>query len=80
MKPRPKHRITRRFMDGANYYDDQPRMRFVVYRRAYGVAKKTSIRYMDAHTRTEAEELAQGLAKRLRNWPAEALEKFRFNP
>lgn len=79
MKLRPKHRVTRRFKEGVNFFHDKTRSRYVVFRRCYGITKKTSVRYAGDQTREDAETTAKSIADRLRAWPAEELAKFQFS-
>ncbi len=77
MPTRP--RITVRTLNAAHLYDDEKRSRFVVYRRAGGVSRKTSVRYRDDGFRWLAEDIAQGIANRLHTHPADKLASFKFS-
>ena len=59
-------------------YNDQRRCRFVVYRRAGGILRKTSVRHRLGMGRFFALVTAHKMAKRLRACPAHKLAQFRF--
>jgi hypothetical protein len=77
---RPKLRQTIRTHRAAFIYEDVARCRFVVYRRAGGVTRKTSVRYATdcLRAREYASENAARIARRLRACPAENLVAFKF--
>lgn len=82
MTPRPKLRQTARTRNAVLFYQDRKRLRFVVYRRAKGITRKTSVRYT-AHGNdywgvTAACRLAENMARRLKAWPADKLASFQF--
>lgn len=68
-----------RALTGANLYHDRKRRRFVVYRRALGITRKTSVRY-GGGCEADAELSAYHLAWLLRNCPANKLSSFEFTP
>lgn len=57
-------------------YDEAARSRWVVYRRACGITRKTSLRgpAWDENLASRA----WALAARLKHWPADRLAQFRF--
>ncbi len=77
-KVRPHFRVTKRSVNAKNCYHDEPRLRWVVYRRFNGVVRKTSVRYGPNDDPSEAEEHAQAVARRLNRWPGEKLASFVF--
>lgn len=76
MKPRPKFRRTIRTERAALCFYDAARSRWVVYRRACGITRKTSLRgpAWDENLASRA----WALAARLKHWPADRLAEFRF--
>lgn len=79
MKTRPKIRITKRVLRSEHCFNDKPRLRWVVYRRAGGVTRKTSVRYGQTVSHWEATARAKAIAARLHAWPADKLAQFKFN-
>lgn len=73
-----KARITKRTIGAVLCYDDRKRKRWVVYRRAGGISRKTSVRYGATRTRQKAKMLAQDAAQSLRMQPAELMKGYRF--
>lgn len=71
-------RITSRTIHAAHLWHDRKRRRFVVYRRAGGVTKKTSVRYQ-SESFYAALDAAMSLRKRLHYWPADKLSSFSFS-
>ena len=80
MTPRPKLRQTVRTRNAVLFYEDKARCRFVVYRRAGGVTRKTSVRYDPAKMwdRMFAHSYAELQAARLKHWPADNLAFFKW--
>lgn len=74
------YRHTKRWLNRANWYEDTERERFVVFRRAGKVERRTSVRYSDSASRREARGIAEREAERLKNWPAHLLAKFQWAP
>lgn len=76
MKRLPKFRRTSRTDNAALCYYDDARNRWVVYRRACGITRKTSLRgpAWDENLAIRA----WALAARLKHWPADRLAQFRF--
>ncbi len=77
MKTRPKFRVTTRVLRGLHWYHDEARCRFVVYRRAGGLSRRTSVRYSEGNKGAARRE-AEQLAARLVAHPAEKLADFVF--
>lgn len=76
---RPKIRRTARTLGAVLFYEDKARCRFVVYRRAGGVTRKTSVRYSyKNHPRRWAQIDALRISERLKSWPADNLATFKF--
>ncbi len=77
---RPRLRQTIRTRHAALLYHDRKRNRFVVYRRAGGVVRKTSVRYGfgGRRERLDAFVRADQIATRLKAWPAAKLSAFKF--
>ncbi len=76
---RPKYRVTKRVLNAAHLWHDEKRSRFVVYRRAGGILRKTSVRYGERN-KGNAESVAKYPAGRLAECPAHQLGSFRFAP
>lgn len=76
MKPRPKFRRTARTERATLYFYDAASSRWVVYRRACGITRKTSLR--GPAWDEDLASRASALAARLKHWPAERLAEFRF--
>lgn len=72
-----KARVTKRTQRARLWYFDDRGMRFVVYRTAAGVTRKTSIRVSQATMQAGLSE-ARRLAKLLHSCPAERLAQFSF--
>jgi hypothetical protein len=68
---------THRWLFRKNVYDDQARERFVVYRRAAGIRRSTSVRY-GTEPRAAAKRLAVMLAVALMHCPTHLLARFSF--
>lgn len=68
-------RVTRATLRARRMFYDHRQCRWVIYRRAGGVEKRTSVR----GGKREAEALAIILAARLHAWPGEYLAAFKFN-
>lgn len=76
IKRRPKLRpATRRMLAATLISVDWRRHRFVVCRRAGGVTRKTSVRFMD-NNYSAAERIAEKLAARLAAMPGGKLADF----
>jgi hypothetical protein len=83
-------RTTSRTIGADLITEDKTYMRWVVYRQAGKIARRTSVHYRGskldrgpsaiARRRIEALRKAEKLAARLKNWPGDKLEKFVFNP
>lgn len=76
MKRLPKFRRTARTERAVLCYYDAARSRWVVYRRACGITRKTSLRgpAWDENLASRA----RALAARLKHWRADRLAQFRF--
>ena len=73
-----RERVTRRMKNALCYYEDKPRARFVVYRRARGITRRTSVRYDNPKTRKSALARATELAARLKAHDPARLAQFTF--
>jgi hypothetical protein len=71
---------TRRMIGAAHYWHDEERTRFVVYRTAGGVTRKTSVRYDPAVTGDclAARLRAHRMARALGAHPAHLLRSFKW--
>ncbi len=76
MPTRP--RITVRTLNAAHFWHDEARMRFVIFRTAGGVTRKTSVRYGE-NTFNSAWKSAITMAHRLHDCPADKLASFKFS-
>lgn len=70
-------RITKRTKRSPHFFYDRKRKRWVIYRRAAGVVRKTSVRGL--RTNWDAHFIAWSLAMKLSRWPADRLHEFRFD-
>ncbi len=68
---------TNRWLLRTNIYDDKKRKRFVIYRRAAGVRRSTSVRYGN-DSKQNAHRLARRIASQLNRCGTQALAKFSF--
>lgn len=76
MKRLPKFRRTSRTDNAALCYYDDARNRWVVYRRACGITRKTSLRGPLSDWALAIR--AARMAERIKAWPADRLAEFRF--
>jgi len=72
---RPKIRQTARTIGAAFYYYDARRSRWVIYRTAGGITRKTSLR---CKAEGDREDEAKATARRLSRWPSDKLASFTF--
>ena len=72
---RPKIRRTARTIGAAFYYYDATKDRWVVYRTAGRITRKTSLR---CRAEGDREDEAKATAGRLARWPADKLASFEF--
>jgi len=72
-------RVTSRTLGAAHLYHDRKRKRYVVYRTAGGVSRRTSVRYT-RDTKPGASYVAITIRDRLHSWPGHKLASFVFKP